>query len=770
MAKDTNRYCERLGIEIPSIATVANSSEASLFHVMIAALLERGAPMTLDEIAERLWRVPLPPRLARADLPSDLRAAWHGMQPIVHDTEGRVALNLLSDEWLHLPYHIHPRESQPAPTQAEYEPPGDDVPLSNAEVEAAFRNRSLSTYSSIRQAAAILETTGSALTVDDINNRLRALTRYPGRIDDNSVQNWRRTDMLIVEPDGLVRLNTASRDVPAFRRDIRRMGLAKLRARRGCGGFSPEERAARQEKAAAEQRQDMERARATRRAFVYIVPGDGQAVAAALIDPSRWDRFGESAAAGHDAPSGSLEGSHLAVESGEGPGGESGHRSNAEAVMQAPRRDKDEDGRGTGGEGQPEVEIFIGADVLEAFTARLREFDLLAGVDLRQSLRGLGLDPDDWLLAELRPTDRTHLPTDVAKVAVSLDSIVRATTGTRRRLMEPQDWRRLTESRKKKTASDKALANRLTSEARTLFALYDYGALHRGVKTRRATGVKLLPVSWAMPGDPSVHTIVEAAARAWVPIDVAVDPQLAPPAFKPIFRADVAEYVLRWLILRRPPGELLLVDINDLVGVRVADPSVTPLPPFSFRFDNRVCQLKVTMEEIEPPIWRRLIVPVSLTLERLHDAIQAAIGWTNSHLHVFEIGDERIGVPYELGDLDEVYTRSGRTVKLGDVLDRGARQFAYEYDFGDSWRHVIEVEDVRLPGLDEPRLACIGGARAAPPEDSGGVPGYERLLEILFDPTHEEFNESHTWVGPHFAPERFDLEEINEQMARVRTW
>ena len=120
----------------------------------------------------------------------------------------------------------------------------------------------------------------------------------------------------------------------------------------------------------------------------------------------------------------------------------------------------------------------------------------------------------------------------------------------------------------------------------------------------------------------------------------------------------------------------------------------------------------------------------SLRLEKLHEVIQAAFGWTNSHLHVFEVGDERIGVPYELEDIaTSIVTRSARIVTLADLVDLGFTRFTYEYDFGDSWRHTIEVEEVRPDGGEDDEWArCLDGARACPPEDCGGVDGYGRLL------------------------------------------
>ena len=148
--------------------------------------------------------------------------------------------------------------------------------------------------------------------------------------------------------------------------------------------------------------------------------------------------------------------------------------------------------------------------------------------------------------------------------------------------------------------------------------------------------------------------------------------------------------------------------------------------------------------------------------------LQVALGWTNSHLHMFEIGDQRIAIPYDLEQLmDGQITRSARLVTLGDVVDHGVRRFAYEYDFGDSWRHTVEVEEVREEGDGHGGVRCVAGARSCPPEDCGGTHGYVRLLDVLFDPTHPEFEELRHWVGSGFEPERFDLRAVNVALSVV---
>jgi hypothetical protein len=172
-----------------------------------------------------------------------------------------------------------------------------------------------------------------------------------------------------------------------------------------------------------------------------------------------------------------------------------------------------------------------------------------------------------------------------------------------------------------------------------------------------------------------------------------------------------------------------------------------------------IYQLKVTLEQIKPAIWRRLHVPSDITLSKLHSVLQDALGWTNSHLHQFVVGERRIGMK-GIDDFSEDVEDEKR-VKLDQIAGAKSR-FVYEYDFGDGWEHQILVEKA-LPAVDGVRYpTCIDGKRACPPEDCGGVGGYARLLEIIADPKHEEHAEMLEWLGRPFDPESFDIMEAND--------
>ena len=179
--------------------------------------------------------------------------------------------------------------------------------------------------------------------------------------------------------------------------------------------------------------------------------------------------------------------------------------------------------------------------------------------------------------------------------------------------------------------------------------------------------------------------------------------------------------------------------------------------------EPRVYQLKVTLQHVQPPIWRRLQVWGDSSLADLHDAIQAAVGWTNSHLHEFLIGETRYG-ERDLEQEDVANVQDEAQVLLSDVLDGPGMRFHYVYDFGDGWQHEILVEKLLPPDPDVFYPICTDGQRACPPEDVGGVPGFERFMQAMADPADPEHNEYMTWFGGEFDPEEFDLEEANEAL------
>jgi hypothetical protein len=178
-------------------------------------------------------------------------------------------------------------------------------------------------------------------------------------------------------------------------------------------------------------------------------------------------------------------------------------------------------------------------------------------------------------------------------------------------------------------------------------------------------------------------------------------------------------------------------------------------------------QLCIELRHVKPRVWRRLLVPESITLAKLHGILQIVMGWTNSHLHEYEIARQKYGIPDDDWPTDEPLTDE-RRVRLKTLIESGMRRFTYVYDFGDCWQHIIKVEDLVLPKPNEPRVQCVAGENACPPEDVGGDHGYTELLAVLKDPNHEEHAHMLTWVGGSFDPMRFDLALVNQLLATIK--
>jgi hypothetical protein len=181
-----------------------------------------------------------------------------------------------------------------------------------------------------------------------------------------------------------------------------------------------------------------------------------------------------------------------------------------------------------------------------------------------------------------------------------------------------------------------------------------------------------------------------------------------------------------------------------------------------------IYQFKITLLDTKPTIWRRIQIP-DCKLNTLHYHIQAVMGWENSHLHHFIIGRERYGVP-EL--LDDPFLGSkvldSTKILLSDLLPANGKRlrFEYTYDMGDNWEHEVLFEGIVKPDQKTTCPVCVEGERAGPPEDCGGVPGYEHLLDVLKDPGQEEYHDALHWVGDDFDPEHFDAGRATKRMVR----
>lgn len=195
---------------------------------------------------------------------------------------------------------------------------------------------------------------------------------------------------------------------------------------------------------------------------------------------------------------------------------------------------------------------------------------------------------------------------------------------------------------------------------------------------------------------------------------------------------------------------------------------LTPPPGPTPARQHLIYQLTVTLLGIDPPVWRRLAVPAAIRLSKLHRCIQAAMGWQDYHLHEFRIGPRVYGIPD-----DEFYdpkhvTEDDSRISLQKVAPVPPAAFIYEYDFGDSWQHLVLVDQIRSSREKLTHAICVAGERACPPEDCGGVYGYADFLQAIVDPRHEEHEAMLTWVGGHFDPEHFDRDAVNQRLAHLR--
>lgn len=169
---------------------------------------------------------------------------------------------------------------------------------------------------------------------------------------------------------------------------------------------------------------------------------------------------------------------------------------------------------------------------------------------------------------------------------------------------------------------------------------------------------------------------------------------------------------------------------------------------------DTIATLRIDLLDSDPPIWREVEVPTSMTFRQLHAVIQAAMGWEDYHLWEFAIARERIGA-----------SRAAK-LTLRELLGPRKTKFGYTYDFGDCWEHQLTLTCVRAAeaGVGYPRY--VAGDRAAPPEDCGGIPGFYAKLEALADPNHPDHEEVREWFG-HYDPEAFDDSPIKYRIGRI---
>jgi hypothetical protein len=213
--------------------------------------------------------------------------------------------------------------------------------------------------------------------------------------------------------------------------------------------------------------------------------------------------------------------------------------------------------------------------------------------------------------------------------------------------------------------------------------------------------------------------------------------------------ATAALHVLGVVLFDREAGSVMLTDLGRYAIRRVRG-MAQPGDP--------VLQMRITLADVDsPPVWRQVVIPAGYTLDRVHGVIQAAMGWQNSHLHMFRIADLEYGPAHpeiELEMLDEKQFQIGDLMKTGDPA-------GYEYDFGDGWEHELAVEASAAADAVTVYPACTSGGGACPPEDCGGPGGFADLKELLAGPPSPEREEMRVWAGEDYDPAHFDLAAAN---------
>lgn len=180
---------------------------------------------------------------------------------------------------------------------------------------------------------------------------------------------------------------------------------------------------------------------------------------------------------------------------------------------------------------------------------------------------------------------------------------------------------------------------------------------------------------------------------------------------------------------------------------------------------TEIATLRIGLKDSDPPIWRLVEVPTSITLKVLHDIVQVTMGWLDYHLWEFRINGTTYGLPMD-EDWGTAPRKSADRTRLHDVIGPATTTIDYIYDFGDNWEHQLTVSDVRAgdPAIGYPRF--VDGERDCPPEDCGGIPGFYEMLDARANPAHPDHDEISEWLDD-YDPEALDTFPIEVALARI---
>ena len=185
-------------------------------------------------------------------------------------------------------------------------------------------------------------------------------------------------------------------------------------------------------------------------------------------------------------------------------------------------------------------------------------------------------------------------------------------------------------------------------------------------------------------------------------------------------------------------------------------------------------QLRMELQGVDPAVWRRVLVPGGVRLSTLSAVLVATMGWTDSHLHAFQIGDRRYARlnddDVDFDTEDEVDETDVTVAEVLGPLDGppGQSAFLYQYDFGDDWEHEVVIERSFTTAVGLKFAVCLDGANACPPEDVGGAYHYREFMAAVGDPTHPDHQPLLDWIGGSFDPTAFDLATTNAVLQRLK--
>jgi hypothetical protein len=319
---------------------------------------------------------------------------------------------------------------------------------------------------------------------------------------------------------------------------------------------------------------------------------------------------------------------------------------------------------------------------------------------------------------------------------------------------EPPQTVKIEDARKAKVVSDQAVQ------------ITEWAA--KALVAAEQLGIKKKPVElfWLAPAQRDVLLLVPGVTKA-IKIKLAKE--------KPSF--TVAEVASMTMALaedltdgdaRKQVAVLLVAKhLMDQLQVRIIGPP-KPKEDKPKTATGTLHQFKITLLDTKPAIWRRIQVQ-DCALDKLHEHIQTAMGWTNSHLHQFEIKGKLYGDPMLMEEnFEEMDYRDSTKTLVSDIVPRSGKRisFKYEYDFGDSWEHEVLFEGCPPVEKGKKYPLCVEGERACPPEDVGGIWGYQEFLTAIADPKHEQHSELLEWCGGSFSPDKFDAAGATRRMLK----